>query len=300
MGLDDRGPSASKARLSSPPARLCYLPALQELPQHGSRAFIFLDENTIVIGCPAGDGRPSLCFYDLFADEKQMIPFLTLPSLDEDSEQGGSLRMRLNLGLPIRRGPELRVRVPFFVDLSQQMLFVSVFLVDSGGVMVAILHSLAVPLSALRGWAQPGAPLVDWNDWMRASIRVTADDPSRATFTMGSRFVAPDMDVVIEAFIGVQPLFAKTIIPLLVYNLSPRCRTRVEWEPSKPHCQGIAGVWNTVVPTSGHARCLRITQVLAEPTSDVLMTEDTLIVVEMVCPWSKSTFWRHSVQVHRA
>ncbi|KAF9650420.1 hypothetical protein BDM02DRAFT_3112188 [Thelephora ganbajun] len=104
---------------------------------------------------------------------------------------------------------------------------------------------------------------------------------------MGSRFVNPDMDTVIAAVIDAHPLFtAKTLIPLLVYNLSPHRRMRVRWESSKPHCQGIAGVWNTVAPIPDNDYYHRTTQILAEPTLDVLMTEDSLVVVEMVRPWS--------------
>lgn len=275
-----------QVRLVSPALFLCYLPAVQVLSQHGSRAFVFLDENTIVIGRPAEDAGPSLCFFDLSVDEKHITPFLTLALLDEGNRQRGSLRIRLNLGLPIRYGPELRVRVPFFVDPLQQMLLIFVFFVDSDGDMVPMLHPLAVPLSALRTWARTAATLVEWNEWARASIPVIADDPGRATFTMGSRFIVPDMDAVIEAFINAQPLSPKTLIPLLVYNLSRRCRVRVEWENSKPHCQGIPGVWNTVAPTSDDESRFRAIEVLAEPTLDALMTEDALIVVEMVRPWS--------------
>ena len=289
-----------QVRLVSPTLSLCYLPSLKAISQHGSRAFIFLDENTIVVGRPTEDAGPSLCFFDLSADEKQITPFLTLALLDEGSRERGSLRIRLNLGLPIRHGPELRVRVPFFVDALQQMLLIFVFFVDSDGDMIAILHPLAVPLSALQGWARAAAPLLKWNEWAHASIPVIAGDPGRATFTMGSRFVAPDTDAVIEAFIDAEPFSAKTLIPLLVYNLSRSCRTRVEWEASKPHCQGIPGVWNAVVPTCDHGSCFQTTQVLAEPTLNAMMTEDTLIVVEMVRPWLKSSLGRHSPRNHRA
>ena len=253
------------------------------LSQYGNRAFIFLNEDTIVAGRPAENLRPSLAFFDLSSDEKPITPYLTLALPDEGGDNGGLLRIRLNLGIPIHLGPELRVRVPFTVNRSQQILFTLVFFVDLGGDLVAVPQCIAIPLSALRDWTRTDAPLVGWDEWKRSSIPLIIEDPDAATFSMGSRFVTPDIDAVIEAVIDAQPLFAaKTPIPLLVYNLSPRRGMRVGWESSKPHCQGISGVWNTV--TSIRDNYCRTTQIIAEPTSDILMTEDCLIVVEMVRP----------------
>ena len=266
----------------SPAHPFPYLPASQVLSQHGNRAFIFLDENTIVTGRPTENARPSLSFFDLSTDEKSTTPLLTLALLDEDSEQRGSLRIRLNLGIPIHHGPELRVRVPFFVNPSQQMLFTAVFFVDSDDDMTAMPHSFAISLSALREWARADVSLAEWNEWMYESpVPVVIEDPDRATFTMGSCFVTPDMDAVID----VQPhLATKASIPLLVYNLSPYHRVRVEWESSKTHCQGISGVWNTVAPVRDNGNSCRTTQIFAEPIPAILMTEDSLIVLEMVRP----------------
>lgn len=265
------------------------------LSQHGNRAFIFLNENTILTGRPAKNARPSLSFFDLSTDKKPASPFLTLALPDGDSEWSGSLRIRLNLGVPIHRGPELGVRVPFFVNPSQQMLLVVAYFVDSDGDLTALPHCIAIPLSALREWARTDASFVEWNGWKYSSMLVVTEDPDRATFTVGSRFVVPDMDTIIEAFIDAQPLFtAKTSIPLLVHNLSSRRRMRVVWEPSGAHCQGISGVWNTVTPIRENGSNCRTIQVFAEPTSDVLMTEDSLIVVEVVRPWSTFIPWKYS------
>lgn len=279
-----------RVRLVFPALPFRYLPTFQVVSQGGNRTFIFLDENTIVTGRPMENTRPSLSFFDLSTDEEPITPLLTLALSDGDSDRRGSLHIRFNLGVPIHHGPELRVRVPFFVNPSQQMLFVVVFFVESDDDVTTMLHCFAVSLSVLRGWARVDMSFVGWNEWMHTSVPIVTEGPDRATFTMGSCFVAPDMDAVIEAIIDAQPLFAaKTIIPLLVYNLSPRSRMRVGWESSKPHCQGISGVWNTVTTIRDNGSYSRTTQILAEPTSDILMTEDSLIVIELVRLWPIST-----------
>lgn len=263
--------------------------------QYGNRAFTFLNRSTIVTGRPTENSKPTLSFFDLSANERPIAPFLTLALPDEDCEQRGSLHIRLNLGLPIHHGPELQVRVPFFVNPSQQMLFVVVFFVDSDGDLTIMPHCFAISLSALLKWAHVGTPLVEWNEWRYSTVPVVTEDPGRATFTMGSRFVAPDMDAVIEAFIDAQPLLtAKTSIPLLVYNLSPHRRMRVGWESSQAYCQGIPGVWNTASPVRNNGSNCRTTKIIAEPTSDILMTEDSLVVVELVRRWSNFVFWGYS------
>jgi hypothetical protein len=266
------------------------------LSQHGNRAFVFLNQNTIVTGRPTENARSSLCFFDLSVDEKSITPFLTLLLSDEDGEKHGSLRIRLNLGIPIHHGPELQVRVPFFINPSQQMLLVVVFFVDSDDDMTAMPHSFAISLSALREWTRSDASLVEWDRWADSSVPVVTEDPYRATFTMGSRLVTPIMDAAVEAVIDTHPHFAtKASIPLLVYNLSSRHRARVEWESSKAHCQGISGVWNTVAPihNSWSLPC-RIVKIFAEIASDIFMTEDSLIVLETVRPWSTFILWSHS------
>lgn len=266
-----------------------YLLAFQVILQHGNRAFIFLDENTVITGRPAVNGTPSLSFFDLSVDEKSITSFLTLALPDEDGRQHGSLHIRLNLGIPIHRGPELRVRVPFFVNPSQQTLLIVPYFVDSDGDMIATPNSFAISLSALRKWAHPDTSLAERSqlsdEWMHSSVPVITMVHNRAPFTMGSCFVAPDMDVVAEALIDAHlHSTTKASIPLLVYNLSPRHRLRVEWESSKEHCRGIAGVWNTVVPTRGTESPCRVTRIFADPSSEILMTEDSLIVLEMVRP----------------
>jgi hypothetical protein len=253
------------------------------LSQCGNRTFIFLDESTIVAGRATENARPSLSFFDLSSDEEPITPYLTLALPDEGYEEGASLRIRLNLGAPIHYGPELQVRVPFVVNPSQQILFIIMFFVDPDGDSVGVPHPITIPLSALRNRTRAGALRMEWDEWKRSSVSVVVDDPDRATFTMGPRFVIRDIDAVIDAIVDAQPLFtAKISIPVLVYNLNPHRRMRVGWESSKPHCQGISGVWNTVTPTGENKSCYRTTEILADPTSDILMTEDSLIVVEMV------------------
>lgn len=278
-----------QVRAVSPTHHFRYLPSLQALSQHGNRTFIFLNEDTIVTGRPMENARPSLSFFDLSADDKPITPFLTLALPDEGGEQGGLLRIRLNLGVPIHNGPELRVRVPFFVNPSQQMLFVVVFFADSDNDFITLPHCIAMSLSVLRNWARAEVSFVGWDEWRHSSVPVDMEDPDRATFTVGSRFVVPDMGAVIDAIIDAQPFFAAKIpIPLLVYNLSPRRRMKVGWESSEAHCQGISGVWNTVTLIRENGSHCRTTRILAVPISSIFMTEDSLIVVELVRPWSAS------------
>jgi len=274
-------------------------PTFQVLSQCGNRTFVFLNEDTIVAGRPTENASPSLSFFDLSSDEKPIVPYLTLGLPDEEGNCGGSLRIRLNLGIPIHLGPELRVRVPFVVNPAQQMLLTLVFFVDPDDDMIVMSQRcIAIPLSTLQDCAD--GSLAEWDEWRLSSPPLIAGDPRRATFSMGSRFVTPDMDAAIEAAINAQPFFAATTqIPLLVYNLSPHRRMRVWWEPSQPHCQGISGVWNTVAPIRDNGSYCRTTQILAK-ASNVLMTEDSLIVVEMVRPWSKFILWRYSPRNYRS
>jgi len=263
------------------------------LPQCGNRAFIFLNENTIVAGRTTENASPSLSFFDISSDERPIAPYLVLALPDEGGETGGSLGIRLNLGIPIHHGPELQAHLPFVVNPSQQILFAFVFFMDSDGDLAEKPHSITILLSVLRSWACADVSHLEWDEWRHSSVGVVTHDPDRATFTMGSRFVSPDIGAVIEAVIDAQPLFtAKTSIPLLVYNLSPYRWMRAGWEYSEPHCQGISGVWNTAAPVHEDGSYWRAIQVLAEPTSDILMTEDCLIVVELVRPWP--TFRRPS------
>lgn len=115
-------------------------------PQCGNRAFIFLNGNTIVAGRATENAKPSLSFF----------PYLTLALPDEGGENGGRLRIRLNLGIPIHYDPELRVHLPFVVNPSQQILFAFVFFLDSEGDLAAKPHSITIPLSVLRDWAWSG------------------------------------------------------------------------------------------------------------------------------------------------
>jgi len=126
---------------------------------------------------------------------------------------------------------------------------------------------------------------MEWDKWWHSSVGMVIHDPDRAAFTIGSRFVAPDVGAVIETVVDAQSLFtAKISIPLLIYNLSPYRWLRARWESSGPHCRGVSGVWNTVAPIHGDGSCCPTIQILAEPTSDIMMTEDSLIVVELVRP----------------
>ena len=164
---------------------------------------------------------------------------------------------------------------------------------DSDGDLAAKPHSITIPLSVLRGWACAGASHAGWDEWRHSSVGVVIHDPDMAAFTVGSRFVSPDIGSVSEAVINAQQLFtAKISIPLLVYNLSPYRLMRVGWDSSGPHCQGNSGVWNTVAPVHEDGSYCHAIQILAEPTSDILMTEDCLIVVELVRSWP--TFHRPS------
>lgn len=289
VGLDHWRSSTGEGYRSRPHPSLFYIPSLQVIPLCGNRTFVFLDEDTIVSGRVTENARPSLTFFDLSSDEKPITSFLTLALLDEEGEEGELLQIRLNLGIPIHPGPELQARVPFFVDHSQQMLFVFAFVVDSDGDLVAT-DPIAIPLSELGGWARAGVSHAEWNEWSEFSVVVSIDDPRRATFTMGSRFVTIDIDAVTQAVIDAQlfPTAAKIPIPLLVHNLSPYRRVRVEWESFGPHCQGVSGVWNTVSRIRENGSYCRTAEVHVEPTSDILMTEDGLIAVNMV--WAYSTF----------
>ena len=247
---------------------------------------MFLDENTIVAGRATENASPSLSFFDLSSEDESITPYLTLVLPDEESGEGGSLGIRLDRGIPTHHGPELRVRVPFVVNPSQQILFIFVFFVNSDGNLVTA-RSITVPLPVLRDWARADVSRVEWDGWKDSSTGVAMDCPGGASFTMGSRFVIPDIGAVIEAFADAQSPFAcKMSIPLFVYNMNPHRRMRVGWEPSKPHCQGIPGAWNTVVPIGENGSYLRTTEILAEPTLSVLMTEDNLIAVGKVRPWS--------------
>ena len=224
------------------------------------------------------NGNPSLSFFDLSSDEKPTTPFLTLELPDDGGAEGGSLRIRLNVGLPIYPGPELRVQVPFFVDPSQQMIFMLTFFVDSDGNLVEQPHSITMPLPVLRSWAHAGVSWAGWNEWRGSPVEVPIDHPYRATFTMGSRSVTLDVDAIQP------PATMGTLIPLLVYNLNPRRLMRVGWEPSGPHCRGISGVWNTVTRIPENWSGCRSTEFRVELTSSLLMTEDGLVIVGRV--WS--------------
>ena len=250
------------------------LHSTQVLSLCGNRAFVFLDERTIVAGRSMENGGPSLSFFDLSSDEKPTNPLLTLSLPDEGGEEGGSLRIRLNLGLPIYSGPELRVRVPFFVDPSQQMLFIFTFFVDYEGDLVAEPHSITMPLPVLRSWARTGVSCAGWNEWNDFPVDVQLDDTYRATFTMGSRFVTTN--------IYTQSPATATSIPLLVYDLNPHRLMRVGWEPSGPHCRGISGVWNTVTQIPENGSDCRTIEARVEPASNLLMTEDGLVAVANV------------------
>ena len=254
------------------------LHAFQVISQCGNHSFIFLSDNIIVAGRSTEDNRPSLAFFDLTSDENPAIPPPTLEYPYEDADDGTLRRMRLNLGIPIRHGPELQARVPFVVNHSQQMLLVTASFTDLDSV---ISRSIAIPVSVLRDLAQANVPLVRWEDWERHSVpMLKAGDTRRATFTMGSRFVVPEFAILVEPWL---PFAAEPDASIaLVHNMSPLRRMRVEWDPSMPHCQAISGVWNTVTTISDNGGYRRAMQVLNELPSDILMTEDSLIVVEMV------------------
>lgn len=250
-----------------------YLSALQVLPRCGNYSFVFLNDDTIIAGRRLEGGGPSLAFFDLSSDENPVIPSPTLAFPDGNAESDVSLRMKLNLGAPVRDGPEFKLRVPFVVNASQQMLFILTFRVGSDDT-VESSHSITVPLSQLRNWTRENASFVDWEDWKRSTVAIPTGDPNRATFTMGSRFV----------------IFA---FGALVYNLDPHRLMRVGWDPSKPHCQDVPGVWNTVTLDRENGSDRGLIQIFAESTLDIFMTEDNLVVIEMVrlsqrssCPYS--------------
>lgn len=258
--------------------QFCYSPNLQVLSQCGNRSFIFLNEDTVVAGRTMGDGRPSLSFFDLASDNKPVIPFLTLTLPHVRVATDVSWAVRLNLGIPIHHGPELRVQVPFVVNPTQQMLFVLVFIVGSDNIPM-VSHSIAVPLSKLRDWARENWSLVEWEHWRQPTVSVPTEDPYRATCTMGSRFVVFDF----LTFIVVAPAFAAEPISMaLVHNLNPHRLMRVGWDSSGPHCQGIPGVWNTVTRANENGSHRRSTQIRPASTLNVYMTEDNLVILEMV------------------
>ena len=256
------------------------LSTLQVFSQSGNRTFVFLNENTIVTGRVMEDVGPCLCLFDLALNDESAGPFLTLAFPDEACEHGLSWRIRLNLGIPIHHGPELRVHVPFVVNPSRQILVIVAFLMDSDDTPS---HCIAIPLSVLGDWVRSDASLLEWSDWIRSSVPAPVENPYIATFSMGSRLVTPRMDAIIDAIIDAQPPFTtRTQIPVLVYNLNPYRQMRVAWNPSQPHCEEITGVWNTVTLTQDNGSYCRTAQLLAKPILEAFMTEDSLILIEMV------------------
>jgi len=258
---------------------LC-LRASQVLSQCGNHSFTFLDDNTIVAGRSTKNTRPSLSFFNL-SSEQPTNPFLVLAFPDGSTDDSKSWRIQLNLGIPIRHGPELQVRVPFVVNPSQQMLFVSVFYVDHTSGITGTSRSIAILFSTLREWAQTDASLVGWSSWEHTAEPVATGNPYRSTFSMGSRFVLSDLSAFVEAIMDELPVNAGTSIAL-VYNLGRCRRMRAEWDPSGPHCAEIPGVWNTVVETNQRGYYRRAIQTFEELPLDALMTEDNLIMVDMV------------------
>jgi hypothetical protein len=273
FGSGERHPSESVRAPRS-------LSTLQVISQSGNRTFVFLNENTIVAGRVTEDVGPCLSFFDLTSNQEPIGPFLTLAFPDEDCGHGLSWRIRLNLGIPIHHGPELRVHVPFVVNPSQQILVIVAFLVDSDDTPS---HRIAIPLSVLGDWVRADASLLEWSDWIRSSVPAPVENPYTATFAMGSRLVTPRMDAIFEAIIDAQPPFTtRTQIPVLVYNLNPYRRMRVAWNPSQPHCEEMPGVWNTVTLTQDNGSYCRTAQLLARPMLEAYITEDSLVLVEMV------------------
>lgn len=248
------------------------------LSQYGNRSFTFLDEDTIVAAQAMGTNRPSLAFFDL-TDEKRVISPLTLPLPQLSVGNGLSYQIRLNLGIPIRHGPQLRVHVPFVINSSQQMLFIIAFIVGSAGFVIDS-HSIAVPLSRLRDWTQETVPNAKWNFGKQDLASALAGNPLRATFTMGSRFVAFNFPTSFTVEADFSALSGISIAR--VHDMSPYYLMRAEWDSSGPHCEGVPGVWNTVIPTRENGSGSRPTQTLAETTVDALMTEDNLVFLEMV------------------
>jgi hypothetical protein len=161
-------------------------------------------------------------------------------------------------------------------------LLVLGFFMDSDG-DIMVTHRIGVPLSALWDWARTGASFVEWDAWKNTTVHLALGGFRVTVFAMGSRLVAPDMDALIRAIMNAQPPFADKIrFPILVYNMSPYRQMRTVWDPSGSHCQGVTGMWNTVTSAPGDGNFCRTVEILAEATSDVLMTEDSLVVIEMV------------------
>lgn len=263
-----------RVRVIPPPTHFFDLSALQVLSQCGNCSFMFLNDDTIVAGRTTEDGRPSLAFFDLVSDEKTVTPSLTFAFPDADVEAGVSWRIRLNLGAPIRHGPELRLRVPFVVNPSQQMLFIVASTMGSDNLVTS--HSIAIPLSKLQDWSRETMSFTEWEDWEHSTMPIFAWDPHRATFTMGSRFV--DFAPFNEPTFDDEP----EILHFVVHNLNPHRLMRVGWDSSRPHCQDVPGVWNVVTPVSENGSRRRPVEILTASTLDVFMTEDNLVVLETV------------------
>ncbi|KAF9783669.1 hypothetical protein BJ322DRAFT_1109526 [Thelephora terrestris] len=47
-----------------------------------------------------------------------------------------------------------------------------------------------------------------------------------------------------------------------------------------PHCEGIPGTWNTVMPTDDDGGFYRAIRLPGNLPSDVLLTEDSLVVIK--------------------
>lgn len=223
------------------------------------------------------DERPSLAFFDLASDEKQITPTLTLAFPDLDVENDVPWRIRLNLGSPIRNGPEFQARVPFVVNPSQQMLLILVFTVGFDNV-ITLAHSIAVPLSKLQNWTRENSSFMEWENWQQSTMDIITGNPCRFTFSMGSRFVAFDVSPIVETDIPDDP----EVSIAFVRNLSPYHLMRTDWNPSGTHCQGVPGVWNTIALAPEISSHRYLTRIITESTLDIFMTEDNLIILEMV------------------
>jgi len=242
--------------------------------QYGNLSFIFLDDNTIVAGS-VEDSRPALAFFNLASDEKPVTGAGRGHGLTRHMPV--SWHIRLNLGIPIRHGPELRVRVPFVVSPSEQTLFLIVFVMGFG--TATLTHSVALPLSKLRSWAQEDMSLVRLEDWEESAVRTFTRDPRRASFTMGSRFAI--FNDVTPTVAGPDFADASDIITPVVCDLNPHHLMRVVWDASSPHCQGVPGLWNTVAPVCENGSHPHRTRNLVESATDLYLTEDSLVILQM-------------------
>ena len=234
-----------------------------------SQHLLFLNENTFVSACVTEDAGSSAAL-DVNSEEEQIIPFLKFAFPDENGKHSGSWQVRSRLGIPIHHDPELRVHVPVVVNPAHQVLLSITLFENSGGDATS-----TVPLSSLRSWARANTSLMEWDYWSYFSVPAPILESWGGTCNHGIAIRNP-------RYVCCHWSCTKTPIPVFVYDLSPHRRVGVAWGPSEAHFRDVTAVWNTGKSVRGHRNCCWATEIIAEPTLDIFMTEYSLVVLETV------------------